>query len=1128
MRQKRNRRFQKLGGCIACFLFWMFCINVAVYADTQGTMRASLNATQTSCTIKWSGYTMPSDGEALTVAVWSEEDDQDDLKWTELSLSNGVYSAKISVSAHASAGRYQAHLYLRTKAGKMIFLASKTFTVKTATCTSVTVTDMNTTAGTCKVVISGLNSPSGISKVVVPTWSKGNQSDIVWYPATRQSDGTWTADIDFSKHNNNSGTYQIHVYATSQNNVFNFVGRTAVSYSYEEPEVKLTASMGDQSCKLKATGLSHKDGIKKVYFVVWSDTDGQDDIIWNTASYSSGTATKTIDLKNYCDFGKYNFHVYIITNAGKQIFMGETSFDVPYPSAEKIEVKTEGKTFTVTISGISCVSGIDRVIVPIWSKADQSDLVWYKAVKQEDGSYLVSSDISKHKNNTGTYQIHVYIYDDRDSYGFNCAQRTMSFERSAGDLEISGSEDKTEFAARISSITIPDNYEVLLMAVWSEQDGQDDLKWYELDESGSTATGSFLLADHKNNEGTYNLHLYARQSDYTMLLVKEYTFEISLRNTLIFENKSSGRVDVRVRFSDEITAKKVYFPTWSASDQSDIKWYEGTKQSDGSYKATIDIANHSDHTGTYTVHTYYYDTSGVQHYVCGSTVEMTASDKDATAEIISCRITNGDTVTVTAKVSGSGTFGLFRLPAGSNSIDGTSPLATVIGSGTITLTAPLKANTSSSLINEKLVVAQKRSSGYVVVSNGKYITNPEAIATNTREFPTTSSKKGLQVNTTMAEDAAELGVNHAVINIVLNNIPCESGGISYQYNGKTWHMDMGYIYSLDSVFEEFAANGTVISVVLLMQWDSEYSDLILPSGRTPGYNFYGLNAETQSSREQLAAIFSFLANRYSDSRHNVVNWILGNEVDDYTDYNWCGNISLTDYAAYYAHAFRLLYNSVKSQYSNARVYISLDHVWNFYRSYGFKGMDLLREFVAELDREGEITWNIAFHPYPSPITSANFWSNKSGVTNSSTSAIFTMLNLRYLTDYIKNTYGAEHRFILSETGYTSVSGGVSDETTQAAAIAYGYYLAEFNDMVDSFVIHRHVDHPAETSEGLYLGLWYTNSSYTDSASTKKFSWTVFKYMDTSQGAAYTNFALSIIGANSWSSIVPGYDASRFN
>ena len=72
-----------------------------------------------------------------------------------------------------------------------------------------------------------------------------------------------------------------------------------------------------------------------------------------------------------------------------------------------------------------------------------------------------------------------------------------------------------------------------------------------------------------------------------------------------------------------------------------------------------------------------------------------------------------------------------------------------------------------------------------------------------------------------------------------------------------------------------------------------------------------------------------------------------------------------------------------------------------------------------------------------------------------------------------------------------------------------------------------IDNRTEMAGGLHLGLWKNNSSYVEEASEQKFAWTVYKYMDTSTYRQVTQFALSKIGADSWESIVPGFDGSRF-
>ena len=129
---------------------------------------------------------------------------------------------------------------------------------------------------------------------------------------------------------------------------------------------------------------------------------------------------------------------------------------------------------------------------------------------------------------------------------------------------------------------------------------------------------------------------------------------------------------------------------------------------------------------------------------------------------------------------------------------------------------------------------------------------------------------------------------------------------------------------------------------------------------------------------------------------------------------------------------------------------------------------------------------------------------------------------------MKNKFGSNTRIILSEQGFTSMKGSTEVQKAQAAAIAYAYYLAEFNDMIDAFILHRHIDHQEELNQGLALGLWTRKPGTIETAGTKKYVWSVYKYVDTPQGEKKTAFAIPIIGKGSWKMIIPGYQPSRFS
>ncbi len=428
------------------------------------------------------------------------------------------------------------------------------------------------------------------------------------------------------------------------------------------------------------------------------------------------------------------------------------------------------------------------------------------------------------------------------------------------------------------------------------------------------------------------------------------------------------------------------------------------------------------------------------------------------------------------------------------------------------------------------VKTSKTSNQYQLITGAKFISNPEKLATSNRAFPKSSTKKGLQVNEFYISDAAKLGIKHTTYNMCLDDMIATGAeknntrGIPFTYNGKTYWFDKGVIESYDRTLNAYKQNNMIVSAIILLRYRNDLTYL-MPYGVYQS-GFYALNTTTAAARAQLAATFTFLAKRYAaDGR--IANWIIGNEVNNYGTYHYTGSSSVSRNAKIYTNAFRLAYISIRSVYSKARLYISLDHLWNTLTATGHGSKQFLNAFAKYWNSYGK--FNIAYHPYPSPLTAPEFWKNTNGaISNSYNSACVNMGNLQVLTNYVKKKFGSGTRIILSEQGFTSRKSGVSVEKAQATAIAYAYYLAEFNDMIDAFILHRHIDHQVEINQGLALGLWTNKAGTIETMGTKKYAWNVYKYVDTAQGAKKTAFALPIIGKGSWKMAVPGYNASRFS
>ena len=125
-------------------------------------------------------------------------------------------------------------------------------------------------------------------------------------------------------------------------------------------------------------------------------------------------------------------------------------------------------------------------------------------------------------------------------------------------------------------------------------------------------------------------HVFDQSIDYSgrftarATLVKQpLTGKISIQNN----NPKTGTFDVVVsEVSAPYGVQEVKLPTWSSErGQDDIVWYTATKQANGTYKLTVNAANHKGSTGEYNVHLYYVQGDGKLVNVGGTTTKVSVA-----------------------------------------------------------------------------------------------------------------------------------------------------------------------------------------------------------------------------------------------------------------------------------------------------------------------------------------------------------------------------------------------------------------------------------------------------------------------------------------------------------------------
>ena len=496
-----------------------------------------------------------------------------------------------------------------------------------------------------------------------------------------------------------------------------------------------------------------------------------------------------------------------------------------------------------------------------------------------------------------------------------------------------------------------------------------------------------------------------------------------------------------------------------------------------------------------------------------------------------------------------GTYGIVMLnSSGTDLLDWSE--GTVAKSGDLTVSASFTSGDGfRTAAMGKYAVAVKNGSSIVVISDTRYLSNPDIFASKEESFKDKymgyyegykiTSKKGIQgVSMSYTED---LRVQHVLLNVDIADMVSTSpaaGYVSYVYKGQTYYFQ-DLIALKDTIYDlhgwgstdgnAYGENHTrAVTLNLLLSWDDSLSYLIHPSARSKGAaSYYALNMAEERARNTFEALFCYMGEELGQYKERVTNWTLGNEVNSCRAWNYSGSMSLEECVENYAEAFQLLYQGVKRTAGSSRIFISLDHCWTAADA-GHSGKAYLDAFASYMNKTApSMQWNINYHPYSQPLSRNDFWNDYSNTTDSADTRYISMRNIRVLTDYLgtlETQYGKESgsiRVIIGELGFSAAGGNSGQENEQAAALGYGYYKAMFNTRIDAYIIRAYLDDPEETSAGLHLGL-----RRNDGSQTAKISYDVYQNLDTDQSLNYMNQYLGLIGIGSWESAISGFDASE--
>ncbi len=599
--------------------------------------------------------------QSVQFAVWSDKNGQDDLKWySGVPQGNDIYKMYFSAlnDHNNDPGIYHIHVYATDNSGNRK-LVGQTTTTLLADTTPPTATRFESTSNPCydsrsfSVAAKGVtDTQSGVKNVRFAVWTQNNgQDDLKWYDGINEGAGGWFTTVNIANHNNELGIYNIHVYAYDHqgNQALLYTKTMDVRKDSTPPTAtrfESTANPTDAaSFSVAAKGVNDTEsGVKNVRFAVWTQNNGQDDLKWyDGINEGAGGWFTTVNIANHKnEMGIYNVHVYAYDKAGNQALLYtktmEVRKDITPPTAKSFESAIHIKGFSAAAKGVADTgSGVKSVRFAVWSdKNGQDDLKWYDGIDAGSGGWFTSVNIADHKNEYGLYNVHVYATDNAGNQGLVLTKTVTVYNDTTppqytDKLAVSPNGGSTSYAFNGTAGFVDNESGIksVRFAVWSDKNGQDDIKWYEAKNIGNNKwqfSTSYL--QHKRDTGLYHIHLYAYDNNGNGTCYDTATINVigdkeapTIANASPDSAIVSGRdfgvsvtgvTDIQPGFEGyESGVKNVRFAVWNdTTGQAKTLWIDGVNQGNGTWRMTDSVSKHNNDSGKYTVQVYTYDNAG--------------------------------------------------------------------------------------------------------------------------------------------------------------------------------------------------------------------------------------------------------------------------------------------------------------------------------------------------------------------------------------------------------------------------------------------------------------------------------------------------------------------------------------
>ena len=284
---------------------------------------------------------------------------------------------------------------------------------------------------------------------------------------------------------------------TSYSGTRRYVDLGAVAEAVAKPRGDIAIESHDNGdFSVVISNVSDQNGVLGVSVPIWSEKNGQDDIIWyNATRLNNGNYKVNVSLTDHKnERGLYNVHLYYVETNGKLVGVGGTTYTVP----AKVEETHTTTSYSFPDSGTYTFK--ERTGIKAEPRVASPELAYYVAGMSVNYDKIVSGD---------GYQWLSYLSYNGNRRYVAVAKLAQQESKPSGTINIENLSN-LGFDVHITNVSGGDKaIQSVSVPVWTAKDGQDDLVWHQADrQSDGSYKVRINVSDHKAEAGEYIVHLY--------------------------------------------------------------------------------------------------------------------------------------------------------------------------------------------------------------------------------------------------------------------------------------------------------------------------------------------------------------------------------------------------------------------------------------------------------------------------------------------------------------------------------------------------------------------------------------------------------------------------------------------